>query len=113
MGLIVVPGETSNELRLDGPIDIGCAAELKTLLTEAVASGRGLKVWLAGITELDVTGVQLLWAAQRATRKSGVEFAWMDTAPEAMLSVLERLGIEDFTGPDNAVQSSGVVSCQP
>ena len=55
-------------IRLEDDINITSAAELKKLLLEALASGRELRVDLERATELDVTALQLFWAAERAAR---------------------------------------------
>ncbi len=61
--------EVPGMIRLDGEIDIGCAAELKSVLEEALAVKGDVsdpaRISLAQVTAMDVTAVQLLWAAQR------------------------------------------------
>ena len=64
--------ETQSLIGLEGAIDIASAAELKKLLLEGLNSGREVRVSLAGATDLDVTAVQLLWAAEREASRSGV-----------------------------------------
>ena len=73
MGVTLEQEETLNLLRLEGAVEIGCAAEFKGLLAQALASGRALRISLEGATDLDVTAVQLLWAAERKAKKAGVE----------------------------------------
>ena len=48
--------------------------ELKKVMLQALASGKEMLVDLRRATELDVTAIQLLWAAEREARKSGRKF---------------------------------------
>ena len=97
MGIVREETGTGNELRLEGAIDIGCASELKSLLTEALGSSRDLRVSLEGATYLDVTAVQLLWAASEEARRSAIAFAISDVAPEAVTAALAEAGFTSFS----------------
>jgi anti-sigma B factor antagonist len=55
-------------LRLEGEISVGSAAELKVALLQALASETDVRLDLERATELDVTALQLLWAAERGLR---------------------------------------------
>lgn len=83
-------------VRLDGEITIASAAELKRSLLEALASGKALSVELAGASGLDVTGLQLLWAAEREARRSGVQFTIEGRVPEEIVATAADAGIEKF-----------------
>jgi hypothetical protein len=75
-----------SRIRLEGAIDIGCA-----------------QVLLADATDLDVTAVELLWAARREARASTVGFAFEGQAPEPVSVALAEAGFERFaaTGETN------------
>ena len=88
-------------LRLEGEIDITSATELKTLLLQGLASGRELRVDLERATDLDVTAMQLLWAAEREARKSGMGMALTGLVPEAISSAAGDAGFERFPVPRN------------
>lgn len=88
--------DTLTLIHLEGVIDIGCAAELKELLIEKLKSGSGVYVSLESATNLDVTAVQLLWAAAREAQRVGVEFGFKGQTPEAVRSALAEVGIEEF-----------------
>jgi hypothetical protein len=108
--------ESSDELsiiRLDATVDIACAAELKTSLVQALASGKDVHVSLDSATDLDVTAVQLLWAARREATASGVGFLLLDPVPEPLTSALFRAGFEDLTATANAGQVIEVIPCRP
>lgn len=73
------PGAPKKQgLTLTGSITIGQAAGLKTALLDALGAASGLRVDLSGITEIDLTGLQLLCAAHRSARLAGKQFSVND-----------------------------------
>jgi anti-anti-sigma factor len=86
-------------IHLEGAVDIASAAELKALLLEALASGKDLRVDLERTSELDVTALQLLWAAERAAGGSGVGFSLSGRVPEEISVALRDAGFEKFPIP--------------
>jgi anti-anti-sigma factor len=88
--------ETLSVIRLEGLIDISCAAELKKLLLQAFANGKEMRVSLERAGDLDVTAVQLLWAAVREARKSGVGFTFAGVMPKEIAATLADAGFEKF-----------------
>jgi len=91
--------DTLTFIHLEGGIDIGCAAELKDLLIEKLKSGSAVYVSLESATGLDVTAVQLLWAAAREAQRVGVEFGFKGQTPETVRCALAEAGIEEFPVP--------------
>lgn len=83
-------------IRLEGAIDIGCAQELKELLVQGLKTGSEVRIQLAEATDLDVTAVELLWAAKREARASGVVFAFEGRAPGPVSAALAAAGLETF-----------------
>ena len=83
-------------VRLDGDAGISAALELKGVLIEALASGPELKVDLSGVTALDITTLQLLWAAERAAAKAGTKLLLSVPVPEAMQRTMSLAGLENF-----------------
>jgi anti-anti-sigma factor len=104
--------EDSSVFRLEGAIDIASAAELKKLFIQAFASGHEVRVDLDGTTDLDVTAVQLLWAARREAKVSGAEFAFTGQAPAPVASALRQAGFTELAAAMDGSQVSGVDSCQ-
>ena len=74
MGVALEQGEESSTIRLEGAIDIALAGELRAALLAALTSGGELLIALGGATDLDVTAMQLLWAARRMADASDVRF---------------------------------------
>jgi anti-anti-sigma factor len=83
-------------IRLEGEVNIICAAELKKLLLEALASGKGVRVDLKGATELDITALQLLWAGEREARASGRGLRLAGRIPEEIAAASGEAGLEKF-----------------
>lgn len=100
MGVTLKQDESLNMLRLEGDVGIGCAAEFKGLLEQALGSGGAVRVSLEGATDLDVMAVQLLWAAERKARGTGVGFS-LTEVPEPVLSALDEAGLKEFIVPIN------------
>jgi anti-anti-sigma regulatory factor len=103
MGITLDESKSKVVIGLDGAVDISSAAELKTLLLRALNSGKKLRVSLDKATDLDVTAVELLWAAQREASKTGVGFSYTGPAPVAVSAMLSEAGLQQFLIPDSQV----------
>ena len=57
-------------ISLEGDYSMSAAVELKSLLLEGLASTKLLKLDLESASEIDVSLLQLLWAAESAARPS-------------------------------------------
>jgi hypothetical protein len=89
-------------IRLDGVIDIGCAAELKAALLEGLMSGSPAQIEFAGATEMDVTAIQLLVAAEHAGRGAGIPWRLAGSCPETIVASLRDAGFERVPFADGA-----------
>ena len=67
-------------LCLEGELDIRCAAELKGTLLDALASQKEVRLDFEQATDLDVTALQVLWAAGRAHEQVGVPLSSRERA---------------------------------
>jgi anti-anti-sigma factor len=83
-------------IHLDGEITIAQAAELKQTLMQALKVGKDLRLDLEAATEMDITGLQLLWAADREARKLGVGFFTAGRIPEQLSAAAIEAGLEGF-----------------
>lgn len=88
-------GKTS-VLNLAGKIDISCVSELKDAFLKVLQGGDQIQVKIDGASDLDVTALQLLWAARIAARQSGVDFAVSGEPAEAIRGQVAELGMEDL-----------------
>lgn len=98
--------ETRWQIRLEAQVTIASATELKAFLMEWLASGKDLDLDLAAAEEIDITTMQLLWAAARdAERKSaGVACQWSDAAIDAVRSA----GFDGMPGLANTSVLTGL-----
>lgn len=99
MAIVLEQHEESNVIRLEGVIDISLAAELKTTLLEALKSPKPLRVAPSANAVLDVTAIQLLWAAEREAKASNVGFTLDGCVPDAVSATLKETGFERFPVP--------------
>ena len=91
--------ETMGWLKLEGEVDISSAAELKNIVNEAFASGKEVKVDVSRATELDVTALQLLWAAAREARAIEIGFTLAGQIPSEIVATVSAAGFEHFPVP--------------
>lgn len=85
-------------IRLEGAIDIGCARELKASLVQGIRTGSEVRVQLGEATDLDVTAIELLWAARREATASSAGFAFEGQTPAPVSAALAEAGFENFAG---------------
>jgi len=83
---------------LEGAIDITTAGDLKAALLEAIEAGSAISVVVDTATDLDVTAVQLLWAANREAKRAGIKSAVVGTWCEPVRSLLESMGLGGALG---------------
>lgn len=102
--------EVPGMIRLDGEIDIGCAAELKSVLEEALAVKGDVsdpaRISLAQVTAMDVTAVQLLWAAQREELLAGRKLTLEGSVPATLRATLRAAGLERYFFTEAAEQEA-------
>jgi len=78
----------------EGEMTIYTAAELKTSLASALAACEDLDIHLAGVSEMDTAGLQLLLAARREAERCGKSLRLKDCS-EVVLDVFELCGMTD------------------
>ena len=96
MGITLDESKSKVVIGLEGAVDISSAAELKTLLLRALDSGKKVRVSLDKATVLDVTAVELLWAAEREGNKAGARFSYTGPAQAELSAVLGEAGLQQF-----------------
>ena len=75
---------------------MNCAAELKGLLLEGLASERPLRVDFDPAAEIDIALLQLFWAAEREAARLGPGFSIR--ASERVHSLAREAGFDGFPG---------------
>jgi anti-anti-sigma regulatory factor len=83
-------------ISLDGVVAIPTAAELKAAILQGLASGQDLCFDLQNATELDITALQLLWAAGREASIAGMRAVLSGQVPETILTAAADAGFETF-----------------
>lgn len=88
--------ETCWLIRVEGDCGMTSAAELKDLLLGGLASGKELRMDLEHAGEIDISFLQLLWAAERAASESVSGFTALVSG--AAGSLARNAGFEAFPG---------------
>lgn len=96
MPITSAANETQCVINLQANVDISDAADLKQALLDALLSHKELRLDLAGVTELDITAVQLLWAAARESQREGVSFTIIGAVPEEITATVRDAGFDAF-----------------
>ncbi len=102
MAIALDESGSGNVVVLAGMVDISSAAELKTALLQAFDAGKEVSVSLGAVTYLDVTAMQLLWAAEQQARRSGVAFGVAGQIPDVVSTALAEAGFPSFPAAVNA-----------
>lgn len=94
--------------RIEGDFTIYQAAESKSPLMAAIAESDELEINLAGVTELDSAGLQLLLLAKREANERGKTLRLVAHS-EASLNVIDLLSLASFFGDPIVVPAGGGV----
>ena len=105
MPITLEQSESLSEIGLEGTIDIASAGELKEQLLKALSPGQELRVSLQKAAALDVTAVQLLWAAERKAKGSGVGFSFTGQLPAEISAAMADAGLPLFAAIEEAHQA--------
>jgi len=84
-------------ITLDGELTIYRAADLKTLVLDALRKTRVLEIDLSGVTELDTAGLQVLMLAKQTAAADQRELRLLQHSP-AVLEIFEMLDLVAFFG---------------
>jgi len=96
-------GEALSVIRLQGDVNICSAAEFKQILLRALARGKDVRVDLSSVTELDLSALQLLWAAEREAKGAGVEFSFAGQCQQDVAFALAAAGFEKSPLPTKPI----------
>jgi anti-sigma B factor antagonist len=84
-------------MRLDGELSIYRAAALKDVLLAPLAAGSMIELDLAGVTEIDTAGLQLLMLAKNTALALGGDLR-LSASSQPVLALLELLGLSATFG---------------
>lgn len=96
MALTMEQQESQSVIRLAGELTLTSAAELKNLLLQGLASGNDLRLDLEQAEAIDITVMQLLWAAGREADRKGASLAIQMS--DAAATAARDAGFERFPG---------------
>lgn len=85
--------ETTATIELKDAVDINFAAELKKTLEDALQQCGVVHVDVSTVSSLDVTPVQILWAAAGQARKAGTGFAITGNLESGLAATLSEVGL--------------------
>jgi len=88
--------ENTSLVRLEGAVDIASAVEMKGILLNVLASKKEIRLALDDATEMDITAVQLLYAAERDAAKTGISFTLEGTVPDEISVAMTDAGLVQF-----------------
>ena len=83
-------------IRLEGECALASVAELKSLLVEALSSGKELELDLLGAEQIDVALMQLLWTAGREAALR--EVSMLSHVNQSSTDAAREAGFEAFPG---------------
>jgi anti-anti-sigma regulatory factor len=83
----------SFRLVFKGRLTVDRAGELKKAFQDALATGRAIDVDFSQASEVDITFLQLLYAAGRAAIQKGQSFALPTVHPPAVAKALRAAGL--------------------
>ncbi|CAN7230270.1 lipid asymmetry maintenance protein MlaB [Duganella sp. Dugasp56] len=84
-------------IAIDGEMTIYRAADLRVVVLEALRKSRVLEIDLAGITELDTAGLQVLMLAKQTANADKRELRLLHHSP-AVVEIFEMLDLGAFFG---------------
>jgi anti-sigma B factor antagonist len=90
-------GAAPASFAIDGELTIYRAADLKAQLLDALRQARVLELDLAGVTELDTAGLQVLMLAKQAASADQRELRLVRHSP-AVVEIFEMLDLGAFFG---------------
>lgn len=88
--------ENTSLVRLEGAIDISSAAEMKSVLLNALASNKEVRLTLEGAIGMDISALQVLYAAKRDAAKAGILFALEGSVPDEISAAMTNAGLVKF-----------------
>jgi len=93
-------------LKLAGSVTIGQAAALQQALLTALGSADEVRVDLSEITEIDLTGLQLLDASHRSALMSGQLFCLDHGGNPSFRAAVDSAGFRRHTGCERDINGS-------
>jgi anti-anti-sigma factor len=94
----IVKRKSVTVVSLSGAMTIENIGELKSWLLKAFSFGKDVQLSLKGVTEVDLTGLQLLCSAHRTSIARELHFSVTGAAGEVVSSVADLTGMMRHAG---------------
>ena len=83
-------------LSFKGEITVGNVSELTNQFRGALDTGGNLAIDLTTVTDIDLAGIQLLWAVERAASAAGRAMSLASPLPDALRQNFALAGLDPF-----------------
>ena len=100
----------SRLVRLEGDLTVETSAQLKQLLVDALLSQGDLELELTNVTTIDVTALQLFWAAAQEAKRAGKAVSIRGPLPDSVNRSIAESGLESLL---NALSSASTSAAAP
>ena len=90
--------ETVTEIAIGGPMILSRIDELRDGLVEAFRLGKNMRVSLQAVTEVDVTGLQLLCSAHKTSMVKNLDFSVIGGENKILSLVAKQAGMLRHVG---------------
>ena len=94
----IIERETVTEVAISGPMTIQQVDQLRLGLLKAFDLGKKVQISLAAVTEVDVTGLQLLCSAHRTSIVRGLDFSVFGSENKILALVAKQAGMRRHIG---------------
>jgi len=88
-------------IQLEDSVTLNSASELHDLLLQALNFRKPIAVDVRRVTEIDLSAIQLLFAAREEAVRMGILLSAMDSISESVRSLIRESGLDPF--PDGEV----------
>lgn len=105
--VMMIKNSSATHVAVTGPMTIARIGEIRDGLLEAFALGQKVQLSLEGVTEVDLTGLQLICSAHRTSIASNLELS-ISGCQETIAAVAELSGMPRHTGCAQDLEGSCV-----
>ena len=86
--------ENTLQIKIEGRLCIDTANELLALLRDKIPNATRIKLDVAGISEIDLPGLQLICSACRTALVQNRKFGFKTELPENMKAMVDSIGLQ-------------------
>ena len=90
-------------VHLEDSVTLSSASELHDLFLQALNSRKPIAVDVSKVTEIDLSAIQILFAAHAEAIRTDHGFSATNTIPEAVRQTIRESGLDSILQPDGEV----------